>query len=170
MLSFFQNEVSAAYKGVEWKKHRSKQQIIRYLFLTGEGTCNKIAKQIHLSTPSVQASINELVKVGVVMDKGQGISTGGRRPNIYGLRKDSFYILCIDVRRYMVRIVLVNSHMKTLGQVDAYDIPFRDDMEYMDEVIRLAGETIHKAGVERQKIIGVGMSMPGLIDSEWYQP
>ncbi|MCK5135023.1 MAG: winged helix-turn-helix domain-containing protein, partial [Bacteroidales bacterium] len=79
MLSYFQKESSNRLKGVEKKKHRFKQRIIRYLFLHGESTCNDIARHIKLSNPSVQTNLNELISDAVIEDKGQGNSTGGRR-------------------------------------------------------------------------------------------
>lgn len=165
MLSFFQNEGSASLKGVEGKKYRSKQQIIHYLLVYGEGTCNKIAKQIRLSSPSVQASLNEMVQSDLVVDKGQGMSTGGRRPTTYGLKKNSFYLMSIDIRRYLVRMVILDSHMKRVGEMEDMELEFHDHQEYLDQVVKLAEDKIGKTGIQKDRIIGIGFSMPGLIDS-----
>ena len=165
MLSYFDKGSSDNLKGVEKKKYRSKQWIIRHLFLHGESTCNDIAQHIKLSNPSVQTNLNELISYGVIEDKGQGNSTGGRRPNIYGLHRESFFILCIDVGRFHVRLAILDSNMKIVSRIVTHEIMFQDDFSYLDTIIEYAESLISAARIDRDKLIGVGLDMPGAIDS-----
>jgi len=165
MLSFFDKGSSVNLKGVEKKKFRSIQRIISYLFLHGESSCNDIAGHIKLSIPSVQTNLNELVSYGVIEDKGQGSSTGGRRPNIYGLHGESFYILCIDVGRFHVRLAILNSNMKIVSGIVTHEIMFQDDFSYLDGIIEYAENLIATSKIDRDKLIGVGLDMPGAIDA-----
>ena len=166
MLSYFQKESLNRVKGVERKKHRAKQGIIRHLFLNGESTCNAIAQHIKLSVPSVQAGINELINDAVLVDRGQGNSSGGRRPFIYGLKKESFYILCIDIGRYHVRLSILDSSMKILSGITTHEIKFRDDFGYLDRICEYTENLIDATDIEKDKLIGIGLDMPGVIDSE----
>lgn len=166
MLSYFDNRTSAQLKGVEKKKYRSKQRIIRHLFLHGASTCNDIAQHIKLSNPSVQTSLNELVSYGVIEDKGQGNSTGGRRPNTYGLKGDSFFLLCIDVGRFHVRLAILDSNMKIVSGIVTHEIMFQDDFAYLDRIVGHAENLITTSEIDRDRLIGVGLDMPGAIDAE----
>ena len=165
MLNYFDKNYSAQLKGVERKKYLSKQRIIRCLFLHGVSTCNDIAHRIKPSNPSVQANLNELMSGGVVEDKGQGDSTGGRRPNKYGLRGDSFFVLCIDVGRFQVRLAILDSNMNNLTGIVSHDIKFQDDFTYLDRIIEYAEKLLADSQIDREKLIGVGMDMPGAIDA-----
>lgn len=166
MLSYFQKESSNRLKGVEKKKHRFKQRIIRYLFLHGESTCNDIARHIKLSNPSVQTNLNELISDAVIEDKGQGNSTGGRRPNIYGLKEGSFFLLCIDIGRFHVRLAILDSNMKIKSGIITHEIKFQDDFSYLDRICEYTEILIDTSKVEEDKLIGIGLDMPGVIDSK----
>ncbi|MCP4311016.1 MAG: ROK family transcriptional regulator [Bacteroidetes bacterium] len=166
MLSYFHKEPSERVTGVEKKKLRAKKGIIRHLFLNGESTCNDIAQHIRLSLPSVQASVNALVNEGVIEDKGQGNSTGGRRPNIYGLQKESFFLLCIDIGRFHVRLSILDSNMKLVSGITTHEIKFQDDISYLDRVCDYAVNLIEKTSIEKNSLVGIGLDMPGVIDSK----
>lgn len=166
MMNFFQSNSLDGLKGVARKKYRTKQRIIKCLLLHGESTCNWIAQNISLSVPSVQANMNELIKDGFIEEKGQGFSTGGRRPNIYGLKRDSFYILCIDVGRFEVRLAMVDSQMNIVIGIVSHEIKFQDDFSYLEEVCKLTDNFIDTSSIKKEKVIGIGLDMPGLIDSK----
>lgn len=164
MLSSFRNTSLENLNRVEKKKYRSKQKIIKSLF-RGECDCNSIARNINLSVPSTQASINELVHAGIIEEKGQGTSTGGRRPMVYGLKPDSFYILCIDVDRFHVRITILDSKLNTTAGPETHEIKFQDNTRYLDKIYEYATNIIDTSGIDNDLLIGIGLSMPGAIDS-----
>jgi predicted NBD/HSP70 family sugar kinase len=164
MLKYFRSNASAL-NGLEKKKFRTRQRIIKYLFLNEQGSCNEIARHIKLSSPSVQASINKLVAEQLVEDIGQGLSTGGRRPIQYGLKKGTFFILCIDVCRFHVKMAILNSKFRFVSDMQSHEITFKDDAQYLDHVCVLAEELIKSTGIEREKLVGIGLDMPGVINS-----
>lgn len=166
MIKYFHNEVKDILVGTGRKKYRSKQKIIRYLFLHGEGTCNEIAGNINLSTPSVQTVINDLVHEGVIEEKGRRSSTGGRRPNIYGLRGESFYILCIDIDRFYIRMAILDCSMKVISGIRTYELLLQDDPAYLEKICHHSQNLIESLPVNKEKIIGVGLGMPGVIDAD----
>ena len=165
MLSFFQNKTLEGLSIVEKKKHRSKQRIIKSLFLRGDCDCNGIARQVHLSVPSAQASINELLSAGIIKEKGQGTSTGGRRPIIYGLEPESFYLLCIDVDRFQVGLTILDSRLNLKAGIETHEICFQENTSYLDKIYEYAIHILDTSGINKELLIGIGLSMPGAIDS-----
>jgi N-acetylglucosamine repressor len=165
MLSYFQNASLEGLNRVEKKKHRSKQRIIETLYLHGESDCTSIAQNVSLSIPSSQASINELLCAGIVEEKGQGSSTGGRRPTIYGLKSEAFYILCIDVGRFHVRFTILDSNLTLKTGIATHEIKFQDSTTYLDKIYEYGHNLIETTGIKNELLIGVGLSMPGAIDS-----
>lgn len=165
VLDFFQNTPPIGLNRVEKKKFHSKQKIIESLFLHGECDCNSIARQTHRSVPSTQASINELIKDGIVEEKGHGNSSGGRRPIVFGLVGKLFFILCMDIGRFHVRLSILDSNLHIIKGFDTHEIRFQDSMDYLDKICEFAIHRMETSGIEKELFIGIGLSMPGAIDS-----
>src|SRR5665811_417233 len=82
---------------VEQKNNSQKRKIIRYLYFYGVMANTNIGKYVKLSTPKIISLLNELKNEGLVEELGQGNSSGGRRPNLYGNKADAFYIVAISI-------------------------------------------------------------------------
>jgi len=78
---------------VEKKKHLLKKRIVKYLYFNGSKSAAEISKKLKSSIPTITTTINELIAVDVISEQGQGNSSGGRRPNLYGLQNNTFFIL-----------------------------------------------------------------------------
>lgn len=165
MLAYFQHTPPEAFNRVERKKFHSKQKIINSLFLQSECDCNCLARHIHLSVPSTQTSINELIQDGIVEEKGHGTSSGGRRPVLYGLVGGLFYILCMDVGRFHVSLSILDSNLQLIEGIETHEIRFQDSMEYLDQIFEFAMRRMESSGFKKELFIGIGLSMPGAIDS-----
>src|SRR5690606_5040900 len=93
---------------VERKKHLQKLRIIRHLYLNTANTNAEICSTFNFSLPTSMALINQLIAGGIVDKQGRGESVGGRKPDLYGLKKNTFFVLSID--RKSTR--LNSSHVK----------------------------------------------------------
>ena len=152
--------------GQERKKYIGKKQIIRHLYEAGEMSGTMLAKWIGFSLPSANGYLNELIEEGILTIKGLGDSEGGRRPNIYSLVKDAIYILGIDISQRQFSISLFNSTLELVSDVSVRGIILGDDLSYLDILYSEAQKLIQECGIEEQRIIGLGVSLPGLINAE----
>ena len=89
MESLFKNNGNQS-QAVELKKVAHKKHILRAIYFNGPLSNSELAKQIKLSTPKINSLLVELIEDGLVSDLGRGDSSGGRRPNIYGLVENGF--------------------------------------------------------------------------------
>jgi N-acetylglucosamine repressor len=164
-MIYWQQESLKKLIGIEKKKYQFKLKIIKYLFLHGESTGSAIAYHIKLSNPSVIANLNELIRLDVVEERGRGNSTGGRRPTIYGLKMGSFFIMCIDIGRFNVRMAIVDNNRNFISAIRSYDLKLPDNEQYINILCEHALDLMEKAPIDKEKIIGIGVDMPGIIDS-----
>ena len=82
-----------------------KINIIRYYINNGENTLADLGKEMDLSVPTVTKLVTELIDEGYVVDFGKQETTGGRRPNIYGVNPDSGYFVGVDIKHFRINIV-----------------------------------------------------------------
>jgi len=151
---------------VELKKHFQKKKIVKTLYLHGPLTMAEIMKGLDISTPTLQNLIDELRKEEIIHILGSGSSKGGRRPNLYGLRKDALYVLSINIGNYVTRMALFDSNNKKATSIRELPLELKNDISIINRIYEFALDMIKESGVEESRILGVGIDMPGLVESE----
>jgi predicted NBD/HSP70 family sugar kinase len=97
--------------------------------------------------------------------QGRGESHGGRKPDLYGLADDSFFIVAIDLDKFAARVALYNAKNEKVTEVAHLKISLNNNSESIDQIYRFASEVIKKSKIPDTKIIAIGITMPGLVDS-----
>jgi len=151
---------------VELKKHFQKKKIVRALYLQGSMALAEIMKCLNVSTPTVQNLLDELLYEDIIHLTGSGSSKGGRRPNLYGLQKNAFYILSIDIGNYSTHMALFDSSNKKGKRYKELKLELKNELSVVNQIYEAANELIRDSGVDESHILGVGIDMPGLVESE----
>jgi glucokinase-like ROK family protein len=102
----------------------------------------------------------------VIQLSGSGSSKGGRRPNLYGLKKGAFYVLSIDINNYVTRMALFDSTNKKVTRIKELRIELKNDISVVHKIVDCAQKLISESSVDDSRILGVGIDMPGLVNSE----
>ena len=102
-------------QAVELKKIGHKKHIIRAIYFNGPLSNSDLSRKIKLSTPKINSLLVELIDNGLVQELGRGDSSGGRRPNIYGLVKNSFYVAGITININRTIISVFNSNNEEIS-------------------------------------------------------
>jgi N-acetylglucosamine repressor len=150
----------------EGKSGLNKIQILKYLFESEKASTPNICKEIGLSMPTVLNLLSELTAAGWIEKKGTGSSSGGRRPDLIGLKARSIFVLCIDMELFMTHIAIFDNTLHLQG--DKISIPYAlpKNREKLDTILKHAQKLIASAKIPKNKLVGVCISMPGLVDPE----
>lgn len=141
-----------------------KKRIIRYLILSGNSSIADICKEVELSVPTVTKLVMELLEAGYLQDSGKQDTSGGRKPNIYGLNPESGYFAGVDVQQKRVQLALVDFGGKI---IDNETVPYKleNTAEALDELCRIIDSYLDKLPVEKSKILKVGVNVTGRVNS-----
>ncbi len=165
-MNFWDTEIADSFNGLELKTYLNKKRIIKYLYRLGELSGAEISKILHVSAPTTNTYINELIKEGFIENRGKGDSIGGRKPNLYGLKKNSVYIVGVDMGRKFFGIGIYNNDLEKVSSVSLDAISFKNRDKLIDFVFTETTKLFKSEGISEKKIMGIGINMPGLIDSE----
>ncbi|WP_372751898.1 ROK family transcriptional regulator [Labilibaculum sp.] len=165
-MVYWDSEIQKGLIGHDKKMFLSKKQIIKYLYRNGTLSGAKIAKKLNLSSPTTQSYLNELIKENIIEYRGKGKSIGGRRPNIYGLVKNSVYLLGIDISQNKFSVAIYNNELQNISGIQTKSLKLGNDLSAIDTIYEFAKALLIKFEIEEKKIMGVGINMPGLIDSD----
>ena len=153
-------------QAVELKKIAHKKHILRAIYFNGPLSNSKLSKQIKLSTPKINSLLVELIADGLVEELGRGDSSGGRRPNIYGLVEDGFYVVGITINVTRTIISIYNSNNQEVSGPHYFPIKMQSDLDIFKQVSQKLEEVVQKSNISRDKILVAGLELPGLINQK----
>jgi predicted NBD/HSP70 family sugar kinase len=143
-----------------------RRQVIKLLYFDKKLSCNNISEKINKSLPLVTKIINDLVKEGIVVENGYAASTGGRRPIMYSLQADKAYILSVAMDQFVTRMVIMDMHNHYETEVKSIELHLLNNAHALSFLAGCIDEFITSSGIDRAKIIGMGIGMPGFVDSQ----
>lgn len=124
-----------------------------------------LAQLTGLSPTACGIIVTNLLDKGYISEAGVGVSTGGRRPVLYELIPRSYFSIGVDIDVDYIRFIL----MDITGQVEYRDkIPSKSNysvlasIELVEEKIH---QIIHKYNIKQERLLGVGVSIPGMVDN-----
>jgi predicted NBD/HSP70 family sugar kinase len=140
--------------------------VIKALYFNGPVGCSEVSKIAGFSIPNAQKNINELIEEGIVIEKGFASSKGGRKPLLYALIPDKFYILSVAVNQFFTKIGLVNLENELIGKTDRFEFNLYDKSSTTDRLVGKINDFIAGLTIETAKICAIGISIPGFVDVE----
>ena len=156
----------ARLNNVERRKHLQKLKIVKHLYVKGAKTNADICSRFAISSPTSIAILNELVAEGLVEKQGRGKSLGGRKPELYGLCDGSLFVLSVHIEKYKTRIAIFDNNNHIISGVHTFATELTKDLSALTQVHEYAQELLQASGIELEKLVGVGISMPGLVASK----
>lgn len=144
----------------------SKKGIIQLCIKNGDCSIADFSKGLEISVPTATKLVSELIAEGFLQEKGKVGTSGGRRPNTFGLNPRAGYFLGIDVARQHFHIAI--SDFRGEIQFFIQDISFvleanADSFRTMCKRIR---EAVNDAGIPWNKVLGAGISLSGRVNPE----
>jgi predicted NBD/HSP70 family sugar kinase len=143
----------------------NKYNVLRCLIRKGPINRAAIAKQADLSIPTVMSIIDDLIRKNMVRSIGKGESSGGKPPEMLEIIANRFYYIGLDVGRTTIRVVVNDLTAKQIACINepaGSPLPEKDFVNHLCELIL---KIFYQLDVEEERILGVGIAMPGLIEN-----
>jgi len=150
---------------VETKSFTNKLKLIKNLYTKGSNTAGEICTEVGISLPTVNSLLGDLMNSGEVIKNGRAESQGGRKPDLSQLANDAFYILSVDINRFRVKTAIYNCSNEALTEAETIRLTLNNEKETFEQICEFLIQHQNKSELDQEKIIAVGISMPGLIDS-----
>ena len=160
-----QESISKMEGVVEIKSYLNKIKIIKNLYLKGANTASEICNEVGISLPTVNALLGDLMTSGEVIKQGRAESQGGRKPDLYRLAENAFYVLSVDLSRFHINLALYSCNHELAFEKEDHKITLNNEKETFDQLCILIDEYLEKTKIPSEKVIAIGFSMPGLVDS-----
>lgn len=147
-------------------RNQTKERILSLIYRKKQLTKQDIAKEMNVSIPTVISNVNELLQEGIVEESGVADSTGGRKPVIVTFLPNSRFTFGVDINPEKARVILTNLDLDIKYDEEFLISGLKDMGIIMREVVKIIENALKVTGVERNKILGIGFSLPGTVNEE----
>ncbi|MBO9153463.1 ROK family protein [Chitinophaga sp. GCM10012297] len=137
---------------------------MREFYFSGKLSSTDLSERMGKSIPHVMKVIDTLIADGVIVESGFAPSSGGRRPVIYAPKPGAIYILSVAMDQMFTRITLMDIDNKPVTPVREFELPLTNNPDAIVLLAEKMGEVIRDSGIDREKIVGAGIGMPGFVD------
>lgn len=147
---------------------RSNYKLIKKCIYQGSPISRvEVAHELGLTTASITGMVNQMLAKGLLREteshpeKG---SAGAGRPRVMLEFEPNAYAICgVDVGPYSIHYLLTDLQGTVL-----YSLPTNNTLDEYDKTFALLRNQLprflEQTGIPREKLLGIGVTLPGLID------
>ncbi|MDA1475454.1 ROK family protein [Bacillus changyiensis] len=110
--------------------------------------------------------LDELVEEGLIYDSGIGESSGGRKPLMYVINPNTYYLVGVEMTNLYTTVLLLDLKLNILA-VEKLKMDSTCTGEYtLNFVSQCIDELLAKHNIQREKLLGIGIGVLNPIDQE----
>lgn len=144
-------------------KKKNRNEVFRYICRQGIVSNPDISYNLKLSLPTATQITKELIEKGLVEENGELQSTGGRRAKALSAVVNARLAVGLDITKNHITLVLTNIIGEILKCERTCQLYVSEDSYYRNVSEKLE-RFLDEGSVDRDRILGVGISFPGIID------
>lgn len=149
------------------KSQRLRADIIKHFYYKRVLSLTELSIFTGKSLPLIRSIVTSLVNEGYLCEQGLAPSTGGRRASIYVLNPNQTkYAVAVAMEQLTTRLTIYDLSRKAAIPVQHLDLELSDSFNDVTVLINFINESIAKSKINRVDILGVGIGMPGFVNSE----
>lgn len=146
------------YNGFESLNERCKY-IFSIIQSNGPMTKSELIDITKIKLTTLNRDIKLLLNERIIIESDIGESTGGRKPGLYDVNQEGFYIIGIDISRTYTKIVVTNLKLRIVKE---RLLSHEYNMETISEIIPGAiKELCMKLKIQNSYIVGIGIGIVG---------
>lgn len=147
------------------KSDSIKRDILRLFAMKGNSSISDISKEMNLSVPTITKFILELIEEGYVLDFGKQDTSGGRKPNIYGLNPDAGFFIGVNIKKHSLGIGAINFNGDVLLSESKIDFKQENTPESLDELCNAIKSFIDRNNIAHNKIAAIAVNISGRVNA-----
>jgi predicted NBD/HSP70 family sugar kinase len=149
---------------IDIRKNRIRSNLLLHLYQSGDTSINRMARLFHASIPSATGIVNDLIREGWITETGTGPARAGRPPVLYGLNAKKYLTLIMDINRHDTQLVIFDLHNQLILKRKV-NIRLDDSSTFLEQLFAATDDFLGANNIDVNKLWGIGVSMPGLINS-----
>lgn len=148
-------------------KKNNMLDIIKVIKNNSPITKPDVAKKANLTNSTVNSFINELIEKNIVSEEGIADSNGGRRASLYRFNSKIYYVMGLHIGVKSMVISIFDLDLNIIEKIEnRYELDEVGVEEGIRFILDLFPKILNIARISRDKVIGLGISVPGPVNFE----
>lgn len=149
-------------------KEINRNLVLNLIKSRGPISRTDIARLSSLSLATVSGITADFVASGLVHELGEGESTGGRRPMLLRLNYQAGFVVGVKLMEQTITSALTDLDASVLHHraTPLTTATGADPANVLQAITQAVENTIAEAGVDRARVLGIGIGMAGVVDGE----
>lgn len=153
-------------KDASYVNRLNKIEVLKLIRESKQISRADIVKRINLSAPTVTRIVEGLISDKLAIMVGEGDSTGGRPPKLIKFDGSDDFVIGIDLGSTSIRGGISDLKGEFIAEIEtSTDLEGGVD-KICIQVVRLIEKLILRSKVSKEKVLGVGLAIAGLIKVE----
>jgi predicted NBD/HSP70 family sugar kinase len=128
-----------------------------------EISVSQISHLTGLSLATIKAVLEDLRRYDLIRELGEGVSAGGRKPKMYSLNLVDVHICGMEMHSHSLKICVLKLD-GTIVLRKNWSIKGMNPVDVADFIQQKLLHTIAEARINDRKMLGAGLSQPGIVD------
>ena len=147
-------------------KRTNRQMIYDFIYREKKVSPQDIVFALRLSRPTVASNLLEMEESGLILKNGLSENDQiGKKAVAYSVVAEYRIAIGVAITRDKVKIIAVNLYGEKINRV-VMDIPFEKQDWYYKKAAEGILDFISSLNIAREKILGIGFAMQGLVSSD----
>jgi glucokinase-like ROK family protein len=142
----------------------AEAEVMRALRKNGQTSRAEVTSITGWSRAKTSQEVNALVEKGYLVDAGEGISKGGRKPRLLRFNSQLGYVVGIDIGATSLEVALADVNGSILRRVMEPADVRQPAEEVFGRCSVLILELAMTQGIHPEQILGIGVGVPGPVD------
>ena len=143
----------------------NRSTVLRQIYLDRSVSRQELSELSGLSPGTVTNVVAELLHEGIVIEAGIEASNGGRPRSILTINPHYGYFIGVEVGETLTRIELFDLTLRQLGAtVYLLALDEHQPEQVVQYIHQGVGKLLSEAGVTSEQVIGLGVSVGGLVE------
>ncbi len=141
-------------------RRNNRRLVLQEIFDVGPISRADVARSTGLGRATVSDIAVGLLSEGLVVESGQGISTGGKPPTLVELDPDGRFTVAVDLSRHPIEAALLNLRGRIVASAAGKALA-PTGREALEETHRVITKLV---GGATAPALGIGVGVPGVVD------
>ena len=141
--------------------------VLRHIVAESPVSRQELAAATGLSLATVANLVGELLELGLLIEVGYEDSDGGRPRGLVAVNAEGGALIGVDVAETYIHVELYDLSLAVLARAEEELRPGeREPSQVLAHIVSAVSCVVGEAGIPADRVLGVGVSMPGMVDRE----
>lgn len=125
----------------------------------------ELAEKTGFTEATISTVVRRIIEEGLVVEAGYSESTGGKRRTLLDIDRSARFGIGISLARDSITAVVADLSGQPVGTTRRPGADDLDPERVIDRVVEQVNELIEEFGIERARIVGIGVAGAGPLDA-----